>query len=702
MRKNPIGQKILSLLLVTAMIGGLWFLLDTRQDIRTENPYNTRNTESSLMYQEEEVSLNVDSSEFAMVSTGGSSQSSGQDEASESDTTEESRSDSSLVLPADEEYIASDESTAAEISEEISDTGSGTDSSAETSNPNVSGGNIDETPSNNSDTTSGNTSSLLPASDIPDGNDGVGDTVRETDKVYFTTNIINGSTVSTRELEVIVTHKLSYLTPVSTTIELVGGAPANNGTVILEEGQNAILVTVLYADQEGHQIEVSKKYTVYLELENVVITTDLTDRTINQRSFSFTAYASTTSERVPLDVTINGNALSTSGNRYHTTLNEGDNEIILSASTGQSSASFTAHILVELPENISILSDLYDHEVDNPNFTFYAAISGGTDQAALTVVANGETLEGRNDSYTCTLARGNNFIRLKATDVDGAEYTIEYTISYHNYIVKESYEADESMPKIITNLSDGLTLDSNIFSLQVRGEDNTGKRIYGDHLTVELNGLTLEDRSEDGNTTYYQLDLISGLNSVIITVWDYEDRYTIYRYSVYCNNVAEGERIGSITVSVQATTVGLGYLIPPTTVDIYQGDNLVVPVATVLEQAGFQYQYSGSLDNGFYLMHLIKSGITDGYHIPEDLEDAINADGLYWTNEYYTDSLGEHDFTQGSGWMYTLNGSSMPGMSDVYPSDGDVIELRYTLAYGRDIGLGIGSDGNDHNYSGEW
>ena len=52
--------------------------------------------------------------------------------------------------------------------------------------------------------------------------------------------------------------------------------------------------------------------------------------------------------------------------------------------------------------------------------------------------------------------------------------------------------------------------------------------------------------------------------------------------------------------------------------------------------------------------------------------------------------------------MYTLNGSGMPGMSDVYPSDGDVVELRYTLAYGRDLGLGIGSDGKNYNYFREW
>ena len=135
------------------------------------------------------------------------------------------------------------------------------------------------------------------------------------------------------------------------------------------------------------------------------------------------------------------------------------------------------------------------------------------------------------------------------------------------------------------------------------------------------------------------------------------------------------------------------------TVDIYQGQNLVVPVATALEENGFKYQYGGKLTDGFYLAHLIKNGIAVNYSIPRDLEATIDEDGLMWLNVYHENSLGELDFTQGSGWMYSVNGQYVGrSMSEVYPQDGDVVRLRYTLAYGMDVGLGM--DGK--NYYKEW
>lgn len=57
------------------------------------------------------------------------------------------------------------------------------------------------------------------------------------------------------------------------------------------------------------------------------------------------------------------------------------------------------------------------------------------------------------------------------------------------------------------------------------------------------------------------------------------------------------------------------------------------------------------------------------------------------------DQLGEFDFGQGSGWMYSIN-DSYPnvGFSDTYMFDGAVMKVRYTLWYGKDIG-GAGSMG---------
>ena len=299
------------------------------------------------------------------------------------------------------------------------------------------------------------------------------------------------------------------------------------------------------------------------------------------------------------------------------------------------------------------------------------------------------------------LSRGNNLIRLKATDVDGVEYTQSYTISFHRYIVVHADEADETMPRFATNIANGMSITGSQYTLQVRGEDGAKKRLYGDHITVELNGATLEDSGEDEGVTYYRLKLMGGENRVKITVWDYEDRYVWNEYILNCETVADGEKIGSITLSVEASTIGLGDLISPRSVDIYQGLNLAGTVAQFLQDNGYEFSNAGTLWDGFYLQYIIRSGITNGWLIPSDLEDAINEDGVMWTNEVSADSLGEFDFTAQSGWMYSVNGQYPNfGMSECYPKDGDVVRIRFTLATGKDIGGGYVNGGG--NYGREW
>lgn len=666
MSRRPLFEKLIALTLVLAIVGGLWYFLAANRAQLNGEPFEARDENSSRMFQDEPLTLNVDNPNIAPEDAQNSTEP--EPSASPEPTEQPAETLAPLITPKPAEQTAAPD----------------TETQPDATSPTGSGGEI---------------SPLVTPRYDETANEGKGENTQATQKVYFTTNIINGATLPYRELSVQITHKRSDLIVLDTRVEPNGSEIQFNGNLLLNEGKNTIRITVTYEGAEGHQIEVSKTYTVYVELKKLVITTDLRDMTINQRSFDFTAYASIGSRPAQLTVVVNGTEISASGNHYKTTLYEGDNGILLYASEDGQQEQMQFNIRVELPEGMEITTDLYDHEVDDPEFRFYAALSGGTGRATLTVVSNGETLIGSGGDYSCTLARGNNVIRLKASDVDGAEYTQTYTIAYHRYIVMNAEDADETMPTIYTNIYDGMEITGNRFTLQVRGSDGNGERLYGDHLAVQLNGTTLEDRGEDGSVTYYELNLIGGRNDVEILVWDYEDRYTFYRFNINCNEVPEGERIGSVTVSVEASTVGLGYLIPPMTVDIYQGQNLVVPVATALEENGFKYQYSGTLTDGFYLAHLIKDGITSGYSIPPDLAAAIDEDGLMWLNVYHENSLGEFDFTQGSGWMYSLNGQYVGrSMSEVYPQDGDVVRLRYTLAYGMDVGLGM--DGK--NYYKEW
>ena len=72
--------------------------------------------------------------------------------------------------------------------------------------------------------------------------------------------------------------------------------------------------------------------------------------------------------------------------------------------------------------------------------------------------------------------------------------------------------------------------------------------------------------------------------------------------------------------------------------------------------------------------------------------------------EYDPHSLGEFDFANGSGWMFSINGDYPNyGFSDAYFLDGDVVRIRYTLHYGKDIaGFGGMGGGSGSNWDKEW
>lgn len=681
MQKKRFIRQMIAFAVLAAMLGGAWLALSGGEVAAPENPLQERNENRSHMLQQDTITMQM------------AAEAPAPEEEKPTATPEPSAAPTQTPKPSEQPKPT------------VEPTAKATEVYTSEPTPNTAN-QPTKKPANTAKATQKTAPILTPKPDESandNGAGGTGDEIKQTTVVYFTTTIINGSTIPDRELDFSISHKQPSLKPLSTDVE-VNGSRVNqfNGRVQLQEGQNSIKITVVYSDAEEHRIEVSKTYTVFVVPDELIITTDLQDRTVNQKSFSFTAYASFGSRKASLSAYANGEKLESASNRFKAVLNEGANEIRIAADGEGRHIEQSFTITVEMPDEIEFITDLYDHEVEDPNFSFQAALSGGTERATLTVVANGVTLNGENGSYSCVLSRGNNLIRLKAADADGREFTQIYTIAYHRYVVSESGEADDSMPILSCNISDGMSITGSIYTLQVAAQTGAGERIYADHITVQLNGRSLENLWQDDLYTGYRLELTGGENDVVITVWDYEDRYTIYRFKINCTIIEEGGKKGTAQVIVDANVIGLGELISSTSVDIFEGQNAVYALAQVLEAKGFQYQYSGNLTNGFYLAHLLKSGITNGWTIPEALEDAINEEGLMWTNIYHNDSLGEYDFTQGSGWMYSVNGVYPNySLSECYLQDGDVVRLRYTLAYGKDIG-GSDAQGGGDNYEQQW
>ena len=241
-------------------------------------------------------------------------------------------------------------------------------------------------------------------------------------------------------------------------------------------------------------------------------------------------------------------------------------------------------------------------------------------------------------------------------------------------------------PVIASDLTDGETVGGSYRTFYVRAVDYRGSYISSGSLAVTGNGERLYASADDGDVVRYRMDLTDGGNTVVIQAVDQDGRKTAVSYTIYRGEDQEQVPAGTVTFSLEATTVGLGCLIGPAQEYFYEGEQLSYVIDRVLQNHGYTYRYDGSLTSGFYLKHVISPGITNGCSIPPELEQKLS-DANCPRKEYHTDSLGEFDFTNNSGWMYQVNGVYMnSGISTYYPADGDVVRIRFSLYGGADVG----------------
>ncbi len=344
-----------------------------------------------------------------------------------------------------------------------------------------------------------------------------------------------------------------------------------------------------------------------------------------------------------------------------------------------------------------IITDLENRTVHDAVLEFHAALQGGSEAARLTVVCNGTTISG-NETYRVGLQSGNNTIRLKATDrIQGETVTktLQFVIRYVPAVT------EETRPVIAyINVTDGMQKKGQDFILNVLPEDYRGSRIYGGNILLSLNGTPHTYEWETADYTSYRLYLDEGENTIDIRITDGEGRTADYRYIMHCTGLQPGEEKGHILISLDAAVLGLGEIIAPYELRIHEGETGEAVLRRFFAENGITPEFRGFEE--VYLARLSMPRIAAGAAVPEELKKRIDADGIVWSGQQDADSLGEYDYTVGSGWMFSINGSfSGYSLSKAIFEDGDVVRLRFTLAYGKDIG-GYTSAGGDGNYDPLW
>ena len=372
-----------------------------------------------------------------------------------------------------------------------------------------------------------------------------------------------------------------------------------------------------------------------------------------------------------------------------------------------------------------IVTDLCSGEITYDQLTddtlhFYAYILNANGQTLKVKLRNSQTsqngqyltADGRN--YQARLCRGEtNYFTLYRKDGNKTVQEVNYAIRYAAQKADERHPTiGDHPPTIVTNL-DGVTEISNRnFTLTVKATAYTGSPLYASQIEVQMDGKRITGPT--GGPVYeYQLyfpDPIVGdtvEHTITIRAWDGEGNSAFVSYRILYRFVDTGDVIGTAYIVIDATTVGLDVMEEPYTYKIRQNTPASYAVIEALEEWGYEYEYSGSMDVGFYLRRISRGGMMDYPAIPENLWNKILQDGLTLTGQTDNNSLGEFDYTQGSGWMYSVGGNTYAGkgLSGYYLTDGDTLYLRFTLAYGKDIG-GYSSTGGSYgllpSYCGKW
>ncbi len=351
------------------------------------------------------------------------------------------------------------------------------------------------------------------------------------------------------------------------------------------------------------------------------------------------------------------------------------------------------------------------NEISNDIFGFYAYIENGNEKHSLTInfrnketSFSGETLSSENDYYNVKLSLGANYITLYLKEGSEIVSYIQYVITYQaEKAGSGNNEVGNNPPSVETNL-DGFngTLENRYFTFVVTARTGNGDVIYSDHISVTLDGLSITNPT--GSTSFeYVLNFGYGEEHIVtVLAWDDDGNSTYKEYTVKFRNIADGESIGTATIVVDATTAGYG-IIGSIECEILQGETAAETLVKALAEMGLSVSYSGTETIGFYVKAI--GGINSVGEVPAELWELIQRDGITVTSPSNGDSLGERDYTAGSGWMYSINGALYPGkgMSEYNLSDGDVLYLRFTIAYGKDIGgSGNGGNGALESYCGVW
>ncbi len=284
------------------------------------------------------------------------------------------------------------------------------------------------------------------------------------------------------------------------------------------------------------------------------------------------------------------------------------------------------------------------------------------------------TASNKNTNYWGDLADG-DVIRIQFTTCAGKDLGYNYSTVVKAY----DYDGIVAMIAAINSADDKGQLLS----------DESDKAVYDNAISYLLDLGKAVNQSDIDNAllqlseTFPTVEcsyLDAAGNKVTINSEDYQEEDVV---------------IGSVSMSVEASTLGMDYIVEPVVVDLYKNDTVDEILIRYLEANGIAYTADAGYDGGLYI-----TGIEDGFTSINERNTYVNAnipDYLYDTyfsdvrTSYIDTLLGSYDYDPYAGWMFTIaqaKGTTYTGAGATTPQDGDVIRWQFSWNSGGDFGCG--------------
>lgn len=499
----------------------------------------------------------------------------------------------------------------------------------------------------------------------------------------------------------------------------------NKGFINLEKGENWLKVRVTYRLPDGtletFERAANPPMVRLQDPKDIDFANTNLKYVYENPDISF--YVKSNPENAHVQVFINGRLapLDKNGN-YNVSLNDGENQITFKGSAnGYHDTELTKKVVYK-KTGIKVYSEelaAVDYRKSGQEYlkkkiTFstkveYADTGLPVKGVRLDITLRGKLIysseTGSNEGITLDLPLGLNQIvisaRGKNIQNNGTEFiSTEYRIltgqgeSVPANVQKETSAGTTLVPESVVHDSvlDFRISPTTINSITGQNYSVTEHKQYVYHASSISDKTPVLCRENIMGIYCYSVYLSEGRNEIELVLVTDELYKISYKYVVYYIPTEDkGEKKGRMFITMDASVIGIP-LIVSGYVDFYKDKPLSYAILDVLKQNGFQANYSGESNYSMYLSAIIKTGLLSGWDenkisaVERALIEEAGGDSI-WHGSYNSNSLGAGDFTSRSGWVATLNGKSIRGLSIEFPKDGDICKLMFTLTGGSDVGV---------------